>query len=409
MSETRHLFVPGRIELFGKHVDYAGGPSLTCAIGEGITSEFEPLATPVLEVTDTTTGRSARVPLRRDARPGGAHGGTYVAAVVRRLVRDFGPLRTGARVRTTSTLPRSAGLSSSSAFITLLTMALAEVNGLRERAAWREHLPSELEFAEYCGAVEMGGPFGPRGFSAGERGVGTRGGAQDHVAILCNEAGKVGAFSYLPAAVVGRATFPAHWCILVGVSGVRATKTGGARDDYNRASDLVRALLAQWNRHEGRSDHSLAAAIGSSREAPARMTKLASVSGDAPRHLARLEQFCAETGRIVPAALAAISGGDGEALGKLGVESQQRAECALANQVPETKFLARAAMHAGAHASTAFGAGFGGAVWAIADLGRAEEICATWKATYERAFPARAGKAAWLRLRPVAGAQWPMR
>lgn len=406
MSDPLHLFVPGRIELFGKHVDYAGGPSLTCAIGEGITAEIEPLATPVLEVTDTTTGRSARVPLRRDARPGGAHGGTYVAAVVRRLARDFGPLRTGARVRTTSTLPRSAGLSSSSAFITLLTMALAEVNRLRDRAAWQEHIPTDLEFAEYCGAVEMGGPFGPRGFSAGERGVGTRGGAQDHVAILCNEAGKVGAFSYLPAAVVGRASFPAHWCILVGVSGVRATKTGGARDDYNRASDLVRALLGHWNRSEGRTDHSLAAALGSSRDALSRMTRLASVTDEAPRHLARLQQFCAETGRIVPAALTAISGGDGAALGRLGVESQQLAECALGNQVPETKFLARAAMDAGAHASTAFGAGFGGAVWAIADVARAEEVRATWRATYERAFPARAARSAWLTLRPVAGAGW---
>ena len=43
MSDVaRRLFVPGRIELFGKHVDYGGGPSLTCAIGEGITAEWEP-------------------------------------------------------------------------------------------------------------------------------------------------------------------------------------------------------------------------------------------------------------------------------------------------------------------------------------------------------------------------------
>jgi galactokinase len=400
------LFVPGRIELFGKHVDYAGGPSLTCAIGEGITAEIEPLAAPVLEVTDTTTGRAARVPLRRDARPGGAHGGTYVAAVVRRLCRDFGPLRTGARVRTTSSLPRSAGLSSSSAFITLLTIALAEVNGLRERPAWKAHIRTALELAEYCGAVEMGGPFGD-GFSAGERGVGTRGGAQDHVAILCNEAEKVGAFSYLPAGVVGRATFPAHWCILVGVSGVRATKTGGARDDYNRASDLVRSLLALWNAATGRADISLAAALASSEDATDRMTRMASATNDAPRYLKRIEQFRAETARIVPAALVAISSGDGAALGRLSVESQQRAECALENQIPETKFLTRAAMDAGAHASTAFGAGFGGAVWAIADAARSGEVRERWSGAYAKAFPGRAGKAAWLDLRPVAGVAWP--
>lgn len=408
MSDVLPLFVPGRIELFGKHVDYGGGPSLTCAIGEGITAEIEPLAQAVLEVTDTTTGRTARVPLKREARPGGAHGGTYVAAVARRLARDFGPLRTGARVRTTSTLPRSAGLSSSSAFITLLTIAVAHVNGLRERASWRANIRSPLELAEYCGAVEMGAPFGSNGFSRGERGVGTRGGAQDHVAILANEAGKVGAFSYLPATLVGRATFPAQWCILVGVSGVRATKTGGARNDYNRASDVVRSLLALWNGATGRADVSLAAALESSADAVERLTRSASQANDAPAYLARIEQFRAETGRIVPAALAAISAADGAALGRLAVESQQRAECALRNQVSETKFLARAAMDAGAHAASAFGAGFGGAVWAIADAATAEEVTARWRETYGRAFAQRAARAAWLKLRPVAGVAWPL-
>src|SRR5690606_26031528 len=99
--------------------------------------------------------------------------------------------------------------------------------------------------------------------------------------------------------------FPAHWCILVGVSGVRATKTGGARDDYNRASDLLRSLLGLWNDSTGRADLSLAAAIESSPDALERLTRLASQANDAPAYLARIEQFQAETGRIVPAALAA--------------------------------------------------------------------------------------------------------
>ena len=401
---NRELFVPGRIELFGKHVDYAGGPSLTCAIGDGITAEFEPLQKPVLEVTDTTTGRSARVALRRDARPGGAHGGTYVAAVVRRLARDFAPLKTGVRIRTSSTLPRSAGLSSSSAFVTMLVIAVAEANHLRERSAWRKHVPDALALAEYCGAIEMGAPFGP---FAGERGVGTRGGAQDHTAILCNEAGTVGAFSYLPATLVGRAPFPEHWTILVGVSGVRATKTGGARDEYNRVSDLVRSLLVRWNGETHRADLSLAAALGSCPDASEHMVRLASHTDEAPLHLARLEQFLAETRRIVPGALAAIGAGDGAALGRLAVESQQRAECALRNQVPETEFLARTAMHAGAHAASAFGAGFGGAVWAIVDTDDAHEVESKWSAEYAREFPARASRAAWLRLRPGPGVAWP--
>lgn len=403
-ADTRTLFVPGRIELFGKHVDYGGGPSLTCAVSAGISAEYEPLEKPVVEVEDLSTGRRTRVPLRRDARPGGAHGGTYVSAVARRLARDFSPLKTGLRIRTTSTLPRSSGLSSSSAFVVLLARAIAEVNRLPERRAWKDHLTSPIAFAEYCGAMEMGGPWGP---FAGDAGVGTRGGAQDHVAIVCNEAETVGAFRYLPAERVGKAAFPADWSLLVGVSGVRATKTGGALEDYNRASDVVRDLLALWNGDTRRLDQSLGSALRSSPDAPARLEAIARNAGEAPWFLARIEQFRAETERIVPQALDAFARADAGLLGALSVESQQRAETALRNQIPETMFLARAAMAAGAHGASAFGAGFGGAVWAAVDTDRAEEVTAKWKASYAAAFPARAAKADWLTLRPSAGVQWP--
>lgn len=400
---ARTLFVPGRIELFGKHVDYGGGASLTCAIAEGITAEVEPIDALVIDLEDARTGKRSRIPLRRDARPGGAHGGTYIAAVARRLARDFAPLRRGVRVVSSSSLPRSAGLSSSSAFVTLLTMAIAEANGLTERTEWRAHLGDRLRLAEYCGAIEMGAPFAPW---PGERGVGTRGGAQDHVAILCNDAGVVGAYRYLPATLVGQATFPRQWRILVGVSGVRATKTGGAQADYNRAADTVRALVARWNAWTGRTDESLAAALASSPDAPDALARLTQRFDDAPWALARLAQFRRETECVVPGALAAISAADGAALGRWAVESMQGAETALHNQVPETSFLARAAMASGAHAASAFGAGFGGAVWAIVDADEAEGVQQRWREAYRRAFPARATKAEWLSLVPAAGVRW---
>ena len=401
---TRTLFVPGRIELFGKHVDYAGGPSLTCAIEEGITAEITATSRPVLHLEDAVTGRGSLTPLRRDARGGGAHGGTYIATVARRLARDFAPLKAGVRVRTSSTLPRSAGLSSSSAFVTLLVIAVAEANRLHERRLWRDHVSTPLALAEYCGAVEMGAPFGP---FPGERGVGTRGGAQDHVAIVCSERDRVGAYRYLPAERAGRAPFPKEWGIVVGVSGVRATKTGAARDDYNRASDLVRDLLRRWNVASHRADQSLASALHSGPDAAEQLVALARTADDAPQALARIEQFRRETEVIVPAALDAIGRADGALLGRLAVESQQHAEVALRNQVPETIFLARAAMAAGAHAASAFGAGFGGAVWAIVDAAAREGMTDRWRASYAEAFPARAAKAEFIDARPGAGVAWP--
>jgi galactokinase len=64
-------------------------------------------------------------------------------------------------------------------------------------------------------------------------------------------------------------------------------------------------------------------------------------------------------------------------------------------------------MAAGAHAATAFGAGFGGAVWAIVDTDQLGEVEARWSALYADAFPERASKAAWIPVRPVAGVAWP--
>ena len=67
--------------------------------------------------------------------------------------------------------------------------------------------------------------------------------------------------------------------------------------------------------------------------------------------------------------------------------SQADAERLLGNQVPETAFLAAAARRCGAVAASAFGAGFGGSVWALvpaADVGR---FTAAWSSAYADAFP----------------------
>src|SRR5258708_3213568 len=48
----RHWFVPGRIEVLGKHTDYAGGRSLLCAVERGFCVSASPRRDGVLQVTD---------------------------------------------------------------------------------------------------------------------------------------------------------------------------------------------------------------------------------------------------------------------------------------------------------------------------------------------------------------------
>ena len=60
----------------------------------------------------------------------------------------------------------------------------------------------------------------------------------------------------------------------------------------------------------------------------------------------------------------------------------------------------------GAHGASSFGAGFGGAVWAIVDTTALDDVQERLHASYRRAFPTRANKAEWFAMRPAAGVRW---
>ena len=404
MSEpdARRYVVPGRIELVGKHVDYAGGRSLTCAVDRAITVEARPLDEPMVRVRRASQRGAVEVALlpgvervRRSAR-----WSSYVIAVARRFARDFPDARRGVGLRVASDLPQSAGLSSSSALVVAVATALADVNAMEDDPAGGAIFRDPLARAEYFGAMEPGAPFGD---FPGDAGVGVRGGAQDHVAIVCARAESVGQFSYLPARLERRVPWPAEYSIAVGVSGVTATKTGNARARYNRVSDSTRALVRAWNAATGRADATLAGALASAPDAGERLQRLADRGAeefDGEYLGPRFAQFREEVEVIVPGVGDAMRDGDLDAVGTLVDRSMAMAESALRNQVPETSFLARSARERGAVAASAFGAGFGGAVWAMVRSAGAHAFLAEWRAAYAARFPRRAERAQWLVTRP---------
>jgi galactokinase len=402
---VRRYVVPGRVELVGKHVDYAGGRSLTCAVDRAITATARALDEPVLRVRDEGR-RGVEVALSPDARRArrSARWATYVVAVARRFARDFRDARHGADVVLRSDLPRSAGLSSSSALVVAVATALADANRMEDDPRWRAAVPDDLARAEYVGAMETGAPFGP---FPGDEGVGARGGAQDHVAIVCGQAGSVGQFSYLPARLERRVGWPSEYSLAIGVSGVHATKTGNARARYNRVADSTRALVRAWNAAAGRADITLAEALASMPDAGDRLAALAARGVDqcsAEYLVPRLAQFREETETIVPGVADALAVNDFARVGALVDRSMAMAIDALRNQVPETIALAREARTLGAVAASAFGAGFGGAVWAMVRTEDASRFVEAWRAAYVERFPARAAHAQWLVTRPGAPA-----
>ena len=380
-----HYHVPGRVELAGKHTDYAGGPSLTCATPMVMDAQVQRIGERVLRVRDVRTKRFVEMPMSADAAPNKERWSVYIAAVARRVARDFPASRHGAEVELASAIPSSAGLSSSSALVVSAVMALFDANELWDEASWRAVADDELAFAQYCAAVESGAPWGPY---AGDTGVGTRGGAQDHIAICASRNGTVGEYTYLPGRVVQRVAWPADWRIVVLNSGVKATKTGNARVAYNRVADSVRAMVAAWNAETGRADVTLADALASSPNAFDAMLALAErvatpeMSAD---YLGRrLAQYRDETTQVVPRLVDAIARGDAAMAGDCLRESQRFAEESLENQVAHTAWLAKNAAALGAAGATAFGAGFGGAVWALVCGGDARAFAKRWVDAYQR-------------------------
>jgi galactokinase len=373
--ETREYFVPGRIELVGKHVDYAGGRSLTVATELAIHARATTIDEPLIRVRRAAGEVAMDVELSPETRKTGLRSSAYVTAVARRFARDFPHARKGVAVELQSNLPTSAGLSSSTALVVTLAMAFVDANELSADPQWLAAVPSPIAFAEYLAAIETGEAY--RDFPA-DGGVGVRGGAQDHVAIVCAEEGTAGQFHYLPARLERRVPWPEDHVLAIGVSGVHATKTGNAQAAYNRLADAMRGAM-----EDGR-------------------WKIERVSPDVAK---RRDQFREETEVIVPGVGDAIRDRDWRALGALVDRSQALAERVLGNQVPETIHLARTAREQGAIAASAFGAGFGGAVWAMVLRADADRFLAAWRADYERAFPARRSRAKWSVTRPAGPAR----
>ncbi len=403
------LFVPGRIEVLGKHTDYAGGRTLVAACEQGFCAVAVPQEQPVLTVLDVCCGRRADAPLSADVVPRVGHWSNYLQTVVRRLVRNFGDDLRGVRLAFLSDLPPASGMSSSSALIILASLVLLERNRLHERPLFRQQIRTREDLAGYLATVENGQSFG---LLAGDRGVGTFGGSEDHTAILCARPGTLLQYSYCPVRFERAVEVSSRYVFAIGVSGVRAEKTGAARELYNRASRLASAAAEVWRAATGDQAPHLGAIVRSSPNASERLRRVLSESANSaatefsPEELTRrVEHFVAESEELLPAVPDRLDGPEAlDCFGRLCDRSQELAESLLGNQVEQTSFLARTARDLGAFAASAFGAGFGGSVWALVPADGADDWLAQWQQAYERRYGELKDEARFFLTRPAPSA-----
>ncbi|MDI6775414.1 MAG: galactokinase family protein [Verrucomicrobiota bacterium] len=137
----------------------------------------------------------------------------------------FAPRLRGMNAMVCGSIPRAAGLSTSSSLVVAAVEACARINGLRV---------GDRELVDWCGRAEWY--------------VGTRGGAGDHAAIKFGQPGAVVHMTGFPLTVKS-VPFPAGYRVALANSLVEASKRTNARDVFNNrvASCVFGLLLARKN------------------------------------------------------------------------------------------------------------------------------------------------------------------
>jgi galactokinase len=392
-------FTPGRIEIFGKHTDYAGGHSLLATVPRGIALAARKRDDNLVRVGDIFDGQIIEVDPSVET-PEHYHGlQKYVSAVAHRFFVNFPGCELGCNMAIASDLHRASGMSSSSALCVGVALALIDRARLREREEWQRHLRRIDDLAWYLGSVENGVDFPGL---PGTSGVGVRGGSEDQTAILACKADHVSLYKFQPVTPLDETRMPSEWMFVIASSGVQADKADGAKERYNRASNAVRALLALWNHNSPEKATTLADALHSERDACERLKSMLKPTADGAFTVddlsRRLDHFVRETARG-PLALIAFRDADKRALGQLSADSQRDADVLLGNQIPETILLAKLARELGAFGASSFGAGFGGSVWAAVEAGEARRFGDEWMRAYAKHLP-NIGLQPWFACRP---------
>jgi galactokinase len=394
-AESERLYhVPGRIEVLGKHTDYAGGRSLICATEQGFAVAVAPRTDSTVRLLDAGRSEMRRFPVSPNLPLAPGDWSNYARTVALRLARDFPGPWLGLDLAFAGDLPPAAGVSSSSALVVATALALGDANGLTGRPRYRTTIRTPEDLAGYLGAVENGRPFGP--FDSGG-GVGTLGGSQDHTAILCCRPGRLSQYGFNPVRFEGEVPVPDGWVFAIASSGVVAEKAGAALRLYNAIAERT-ARLWELVRDRAPAGVETLGQLVVPRDQPV---------GDLRDHVAgqvedraererlvnRLAQLTGECATWIPQMADALRRGDMPAVGRVAAASQAGAERGLENQIPETRALVRLALERGAAAASAFGAGFGGSVWALVGEVDAPAFLAGWRAAYQAIFPEHEGAA----------------
>jgi len=342
-----HLFrAPGRVNLIGEHIDYCGLPVFPMALQKEVRIVLRPREDEAVVLHNVDP---AFPPVEFEigpAIPPGEDGSweNYVKAPASELARRFAIWR-GFEGVVGSTLPIAAGLSSSSALVDAVGLALAHINEVTTE-------PREL------GAV----------MADAEQYTGTRGGGMDQAISLGARARHAARISFDPLRLrhVG---VPDEWCFVIADTGVKAEKSGAARTIYNQRRKECEEALQVVSGHVASADITakLATTYPELVDALDLETLLAAAETVLDRNLLRrFRHVVTEAGRV-ERAVDALRAADVGAFGALMDASHGSLRGDFGVSSPELDELVAIAREGGARGARLTGAGFGGCIVALAD------------------------------------------
>lgn len=208
---THRSRAPGRVNLIGEHIDYNGLPVLPMAIQREAQIVLRPREDGWVRLANTDAEFETvefELGVAIEAGPAG-HWGNYVRAPAQELARRCAIFQ-GFDGVFASDIPVAAGLSSSSAVVNAVGLALSEINAVGLDALALAQTMAEAE--QYTG---------------------TRGGGMDQAISLAARAGHAARIDFGPLRV-RHIPVPSDWRFVVADTGVRAEKSGPAQTAYNR-------------------------------------------------------------------------------------------------------------------------------------------------------------------------------
>ena len=232
---------PGRVNAMGRHVDHQGGICNLMTIGYETLMVVRPRPDDLVRLfsvnpEDFPDREFSISELVEDlpwddwlslvnsekvmemVRTAGGDWSQYIKAAVLRLQKKFRTEKlSGMDIVVSGNIPMAAGLSSSSSLVVGAAEATVTINQL-------DTFPAQL--VDLCGE--------------GEWFVGTRGGAGDHAAVKFGQKGKVVKVTFFDFNILDIVPFPKEYALVVCDSGLKARKSGNARDLFNHRVSCYR-------------------------------------------------------------------------------------------------------------------------------------------------------------------------